>query len=404
MIGGKKLGEQLAKNPKYLNVTDDIDQEYKFAAEHKDSVLEELFADVYATNNVDRSLDAILHGEDVGGKTWKDDEGKVTWDHCQKQGFFQQDHVRMYERMKKHQMKPGHTLNNRHAFRNAFNRKFKKCPACDFEMIKFIAEWCSQPVYRGGGFMLLDHHIESQLQCDGDFPLKVKVLHKHGLVPLRRSGHAEYEYAYTYYRDTLGIEQDECYRLMLANAAGEDVLSGGWDQVKAVNPDLPVGMMPTIGHLQRTLQSDTPLDLIVCDGNKGAPDLSGNMSAILCETTGMFMIETAWPGKTLGHWLVYDAERRFLLFGRCGDNTVQTTLVPAKHDWENPMERLKIEFGFEFQIKSVGMLMLKTKRLEEVPLAAYEFSPEMKQKMQDKVKKRMLFEQETKVSKRTRRK
>ena len=46
------------------------------------------------------------------------------------------------------------------------------------------------------------------------------------------------------------------------------------------------------------------------------------------------------------------------------------------------------------------MLMVKTKRLDDVPLAAYEFSTEMKQKMQDKVKKRMLFEQDKKVSKR----
>jgi hypothetical protein len=57
---------------------------------------------------------------------------------------------------------------------------------------------------------------------------------------LRRSCHLEYEYTDKFYRDTMSksIEQNECYRLMIANAAGEDVLSGGWDQVKAVNPDL----------------------------------------------------------------------------------------------------------------------------------------------------------------------
>ena len=112
------------------------------------------------------------------------------------------------------------------------------------------------------------------------------------------------------------------------------------------------------------------------------PDLCGNLPAVLMRKQGMYLIETEWPGKRLGHLLLFDAERNYLLMGRCGDTTKQTTLIPVVDDCLNPMERLKKEYGFDFKVGDVALIMLNANKMDKVPLAAYDLGPALERKAQ----------------------
>ena len=86
-------------------------------------------------------------------------------------------------------------------------------------------------------------------------------------------------------------------------------------------------MYPALVQLGEALSKDTALRLEICKArtnkrgkpvlisgtSEPMPDLCGNLPAILMRTTGMYLIETEWPGKPLGHLLLYDAERKYLI-------------------------------------------------------------------------------------------
>ena len=55
-----------------------------------------------------------------------------------------------------------------------------------------------------------------------------------------------------------------------------------------------------------------------------------------------------------------------------GETTKQTILRPCEGDCLDPHGRLKADFGFDFKIESVWIVLVKTNRLAEVPLAASE--------------------------------
>jgi hypothetical protein len=211
---------------------------------------------------------------------------------------------------------------------------------------------------------------------------------------LRRSGHPEFEFAEGFCNSSF-IKHDECFRLQIANASGEDLLPDGLQQVRAANPTMDQAGYPNINQLKVVLSKDTPLDLEVCKARttkKGdpvlipgtkepVPDLCGNLSAVM-RKEGMYLIETHWPGKRLGHLLLFDAERNYLMMGRCGETLKQTTLIPTADDCLNPMERLKDEYGFEFTVGDVALIMLNTKKMDQVPLAAYDLGPARERKAQ----------------------
>jgi hypothetical protein len=195
----------------------------------------------------------------------------------------------------------------------------------------------------------------------------------------------------------------ECFRLQIANAAGEDLLPGGLEQVRTANPTMDPAGYPNLEQLKEALRRDTPLDLEVCRARvtkkgdpvlipgtqEAVPDLCGNLAAVLMRKQGMYLIETTWPDKPLGHLLLYDAERKYLMMGRCGSTLKQTTLIPAKNDCLNPMERLKDEFGFDFTTGDVAVIMFNPRKIEKVPLAAYDTGPAL----QAKTLKRKAYEE-----------
>ena len=52
---------------------------------------------------------------------------------------------------------------------------------------------------------------------------------------------------------------------------------------------------------------------------------------------------------------------------RCRAHTVN----PVSGDFCDPIGRLREQYGFEFAVKGVYMVMLKTRRMGELPLTAY---------------------------------
>ena len=261
----------------------------------------------------------------------------------------------------------------------------------------WMIEWCSKKLTAGNGFLELGNATTGMdIDVEAEYPLTEKKLYHFGMVPLRRSGHPEFEFADGSYYDSSEIQKDECFRLQIANASGEDLLPDGLQQVRAANPTMDQAGYPNINQLKVVLSKDTPLDLEVCKARKTkkgdlvlipgtkkpVPDLCGNLSAVLMCTEGMYLIETHWPGKRLGHLLLFDAERNYLMMGRCGETLKQTTLIPTADDCLNPMERLKDEYGFEFTVGDVALIMLNTRKMSQIPLAAYDLGPALERKAQ----------------------
>ena len=138
---------------------------------------------------------------------------------------------------------------------------------------------------------------------------------------------------------------------------------------------------PLMKHVADYVDRTSPLALIQCSARTGkkklipgtqdfVPDLHGNLNAVLSQTRYTYLIESVWPGKHLKHVLLFDAERGLLNMGRCGKTTKQTILRPCKDDCLDPHGRLKEEFDFDFTIESVWIVLVKTNRLAEIPLAA----------------------------------
>lgn len=251
-------------------------------------------------------------------------------------------------------------------------------------MHKWVIDYCSTLMHRGNGFLDLDNASTGmEIDVTKEYPLEKQVLTQAGLAPLRRSGHPTVELANGYYTQTKHIGQDECFRLALANAAGDDFFAGGLEAIRAAYT-LGPAMYPTMTQIADHAAKHTPLEMLACkSSDKGKrktipgteeklPDLYGNLQAVLMQKKHMFMIETVWPGKPLKHVLLYDAERKYLCMGRCGKDLdrKQTTLQVSDEDCYDPHLRLEQDFKFDFTVESVYIVLVKTKRLGEVPLAA----------------------------------
>ena len=92
-----------------------------------------------------------------------------------------------------------------------------------FRMHKWMIEWCSVKLTAGNGFLELDNETTGMdIDVEAEYPLTEKTLYQFGLVMLRRSGHPEYEFADGFI-DSSNIPMDECFRLQIANATGEDL-------------------------------------------------------------------------------------------------------------------------------------------------------------------------------------
>ena len=377
--------------------------------ESEDEYLERYFNEKrpFGCYNGARSFNAVFYGQERL-EPFPSQADDMTWEHCENTAPFNLDEGQLYEKLKNHKVICLHGP-GQFEVRNAFQSDFKKQPSL-FKMHKWVIDWCSVEVKTGSGFLELDNETTGmEIDCEAEYLMFVKQLERFGKVPLRRSGHPEYEFAHGYYLDSSFIRNDECFRLQVANACGEDVLSGGLQRVRDVNRTMDPEGYPSLNQLKVALSMDTPLDLEMCKDRTHKksgkpflipgtedpmPDLCGNLGAVLMRKEGMYLIETHWPGKRLGHLLLFDAERNYLMMGRCGATLKQTTLIPTGYDCLNPTERLKAEFGYDFTVGDVALIMLNTRKMEQVPLAAYDLGPEIIRARDIKAqKKRKAFEQ-----------
>ena len=117
--------------------------------------------------------------------------------------------------------------------------------------------------------------------------------------------------------------------------------------------------------------------------------------AVMLEKSGMLLVETEWPGLELGHTLLYDAERNFLCMGRTRQfSHEQHTVKPVNGDFSDPVGRLKEEYGFEFTVQRVYQVMLKTHRMGELSLVAYNPPPPTEAKIRKEATRKAYFEQQ----------
>jgi hypothetical protein len=264
------------------------------------------------------------------------------------------------------------------ATHSAFQALYKENPGL-VKMHEWIITVCSARRTGGNGFLELDNEAAGNLDEGQDYSLEAVQIAQPGLCPFRRGGHPEYEQANGFYLDSRYIRNNECPVLALANAAGEDFVEGGLAAIRR-ECDLADGEYPEMGHLAGYVDKHTPLALIECKGTgekmipgtkTPLPDLTGNLQGLLMQPRHMFLLETIWPGKELKHLMVYDAERKFLCMGRCGSSLKQTTLRVTENDMYNPAGGLReFDSGFDFTVGKVSMILVKTSRLNEVPLAA----------------------------------
>ena len=177
----------------------------------QETELERLFNEKkpFASHNGPRSFAALLFKREpedaTGSRTFEDADGNMTYEHCSNTGLFQMDDGQLYDHLCKHELtKKG---KDRFAVRNAFKSDFKKNPGW-FDMHCWMIEWCSKKLTTGNGFLELGNATTGMdIDVEADYPLSVVKLDQFGLVPLRRSGHPEYEYSDGIYYDSSEIQK-----------------------------------------------------------------------------------------------------------------------------------------------------------------------------------------------------
>ena len=280
--------------------------------------------------------------------------------------------------------------------RRAFMATFSRSGRINMPSVHCMHVWmilyCSGKHECGQGFLDVDSGPHEQL-ATGDYVLPNKSLTAHGVVPFRRTGHPEYEAATGGSSDLIGML--ECWRLQVANAAGTDILTAA--DVLAANPNMISGQNPTLLQVGQALEHFTALLLEPQD------DLHGNLHATLLRKTGMYLLETSWTGQQYGHTLLWDAERNFLCMGRTKPGSLeQHTIRPVDGDLNDPVGRLSEQYGYEFTVNQVYQIMIKTRRLSEVPLVAYDPPPLTERERRKEAKRKAWMTCETRSSKRAR--
>jgi len=157
------------------------------------------------------------------------------------------------------------------------------------------------------------------------------------------------------------------------------------------------GQNPTLLQVGQALEHFTALLLVPQD------DLHGNLHAAVLRKTGMYLLETSWPDQQYGHTLLWDAERQFLCMGRTKPGSIeQHTIRPVKGDFSDPAGRLREEYGYVFTVNQVYQIMIKTRRLSEVPLAAYDPPPLTEREQRKEAKRKAHGTRDTRSGKRVR--
>jgi hypothetical protein len=341
--------------------------------------LEELFTlkRPYATFNGNRSLSVLFRGHDIVAPDYiTTRDGKFVYahtrDNClEEQRGWKKSQPDMYAMLSNHNVLDYAAPDKRRFLvRRAFAATFSRSNSTNMPSVHHMRVWmilyCSERHECGQGFLDVDSGPYEQL-ADGEYLLPNKPLRAHGVAPLRRSGHPEYEAASGSSSGHIGMY--ECWRLQLANATGGDVLTTA-QVLAASGVNMISGQNPTLLQVGQALEHFTALLLVPQD------DLHGNLHAAVLRKTGMYLLETSWPGQQYGHTLLWDAERHFLCMGRTKPGSIeQHTIRPVKGDFSDPAGRLREEYGYVFTVNQVYQIMIKTRRLSEVPLAAYDPPP-----------------------------
>ena len=391
--------------------------------------LKDLFAHKkpYASENGNRSFNVLAFGTDEWHKDWKigaclflDINGEFSFDALDEQSFWN-SRSSAWSRLSTHsvtQYEPEYYTANyqkqysvRNKFKATFSRNDSKNLPSLHRMRVWMILWCSEAHDLGQGFLDVvdvDDKLTQlqklaracgQFRGEGDYLLPNENLKSHGIVPFKRTGHPEYEKATGIERTSEHIGHYECYLLQTANAAGKDILTAA--QVYEANPGLEKDQNPTLLQVGQALEHYTALML------KPQDDLHGNLYELLQRTSGMYMVETSWPGQRYQHTLLWDAGRNFLCMGRTVAGSLeQHTIRPVGGDKEKPAERLKDQYGYVFTVNQVYQVMIKTRRLAEIPLAAYNPPPlterQMERERRKEAKRKAYFTRETRSSKRAR--
>jgi hypothetical protein len=326
--------------------------------------LEELLENAYYENNGSSSLQAIFPD------LIQDDDGKPTFESFKTSDFvtYTQHDLDNYLRRHKIASRGG---KKQHLVSKAFKSAFNNQTPSKYEMLKWVLKRCSEKTKETGtGFLDIPTVSDAPRES---WDVKEQQLSEHGTVPFRRHGHPEAQ-------NVDHIPRGECWRLQVANACGEDLLTRS--MVDECNPTIDTAMDPALKHIAQALDQKTPLMLQL------KPDLCGNLTC-MHESTGMFMLETIWPDQPRGHVLLYDAERKYLMMGCCNDSPEQTTLQPEPVDLGNELTNLKHQYGFDFEVREVYQVMVKTRRISELLLTALK-PPLPTQKQLEKQRKKEL--------------
>ena len=382
VLGNRCLGRMLAEGDDLLEHTNPITHEAPPLAAAEMRRLQEhwdRYPMIHTYCNGTASLNGIFfpHGHDDSRDVAKWCEGnKPTFARYRQHAPDFADPDDLYARLLR--VRQGLPRGQEWATTSAFQALYKENPGL-VKMHEWIITVCSARKTGGNGFLELDNEAAGNLDEGQDYSLEAVQITQRGLCPFRRGGHPEYEQAKGYYLDSRYIRNDECPVLALANAAGEDFVEGGLAAIRR-ECGLADGEYPEMGHLAGYVDKHTPLALIECKGTgeriipgtkTPLPGLTGNLQGLLMQTRHMFLLETIWPGKRLKHLMVYDAERKFLCMGRCSSSLKQTTLRVTENDMYNPAGGLReFDDGFNFTVGKVSIILVKTSRLNEVPLAA----------------------------------
>jgi hypothetical protein len=332
--------------------------------------LEELFPDAYTCENGSSSLNCICF-PDV-------DENHTP---CQTFDTFDTFKATDVFRMSRDNL-DAHLRNHKIGTRDggfaktvskAFKKNFRNPDHSHtkFDMLKWVLKRCSEKTKETGtGFLDIPTVSDAPRES---WDVKEQQLSEHGTVPFRRHGHPEAQ-------KVDHIPRGECWRLQVANACGEDLLTRS--MVDECNPTIDTAMDPALKHIAQALDQKTPLMLQL------KPDLCGNLTC-MHESTGMFMLETIWPDQPRGHVLLYDAERKYLMMGCCNDSPEQTTLQPEPVDLGNELTNLKHQYGFDFEVREVYQVMVKTRRMSKLPLTALKPPPPTQKQLEKQRKKEL---------------
>ena len=359
----------------------------------------------YATQNGNRSFNVLFRGHDIlygddylttrDGTFVFSSEDDNSLDDCG--AGWNKSQADMYAMLSEHIVKEYPPSDKRRFLvQRAFMATFSRSGRINMPSVHCMRVWmilyCSGKHECGQGFLDVDSGPHEQLAA-GDYVLPNKSLTAHGAVPFRRTGHPEFEAAAGSSSEHIGMF--ECWRLQVANAAGADMLKAA--DVLADNPGMISGQNPTLLQVGQALEHFTALLLEPQD------DLHGNLHATLLRKTGIYLLETSWTGQQYGHTLLWDAERNFLCMGRTKPGSVeQHTIRPVDGDLNDPVGRLSEQYGYEFTVNQVYQIMIKTRRLSEVPLVAYDPPPLTERERRKEAKRKAWMTRETRSSKRAR--